>query len=62
MINGDSVNKLFTTNGEDVWRCISFCEHPTATMENLDTGQKIGGATHSLNLKNFQLLTINNPK
>lgn len=52
-MNKDDVGKLFTTDGEDAWRLITYCEHPTATMENLETKKRVSGAVGSLILEPF---------
>jgi len=57
-MNVDDVGKLFTRNGEDVWRMIYACGEPTATFENIVTGEKIGGAIGCPNLKDFKRLVI----
>jgi hypothetical protein len=55
-MNGDAVGKLFTTNGDDVWRCISYCEYPTIKFKNLETGELCGGAVGCLNVQDFRPL------
>lgn len=57
-MNGDDVGKLFTIDGSDAWRCISYCEYPTITFKNLETGQLQGGAIGCLNVRNFKPLTV----
>lgn len=52
-MNEEDVSKFFTTNGEDIWRLISYCREPTATMENIITKERIGGAVGCLNLEPF---------
>ncbi len=52
----DDVGKLFTITGEDVWRMIYACQDPTATLENIETKERISGAIGSLLLKDFKLL------
>ena len=54
----EDVGKLYTMNGEDVWRLISYCEHPTATLKNIETKERIGGAVGCLNLKPFKKLVM----
>lgn len=49
----DDVGCYYTTNGEDVWQLISYCREPTATMKNLRTEERVGGAVGCLNLKPF---------
>ncbi len=44
---------LYTTDGKDVWIVQSFCEHPTVTMQNLRSDERVGGAVGSRNLKDF---------
>lgn len=45
--------QLYTTNGKDVWVLESFCEHPTATLRNLNTDEKRGGAVGCMSLQDF---------
>lgn len=61
MIDNEAVGQLFTTNGKDAWRCITYCEYPTVTFENLETKEQRGGATHSLNVMVFKRLTMEEP-
>ena len=44
---------LFTTNGKDIWRVKYWCNEPTVTLKNLDTGEEIGGAVYSRNIQPF---------
>ena len=52
-MNNNDVSKYYTTNGKDIWQLIIYCEYPTATMKNLETGERVGGAVGCLNLKPF---------
>jgi len=52
-MNIKDVGKYYTTDGEDVWELTSYCKEPTATMENIKTGRRIGGAVGCLKLKPF---------
>jgi len=54
----DDVGRLFTRNGDDVWRMIYACQYPTATLVNLETGDKIGGAIGSPLLNEFKSLEV----
>lgn len=47
------VGKLFTRNGHDAWRCISYCEYPTVSFQNLETGEERGGAIGSPIVQEF---------
>lgn len=58
MINEKDVGSLFTTNGKDVWRCMSYCGEPTATFENIETKTKTGGSVRSLNVADFKRLKV----
>jgi hypothetical protein len=60
-INSDSVNKLFTTTGEDVWRCVSYAGEPTARFENVETKEQIGGTVSSRNVVQFKPLGVVKP-
>lgn len=55
-INEDSVGKLYTTNGSDAWRCVSYCSQPTATFLNLETGEQCGGGVYSPNVAQYKPL------
>ena len=52
----DTVGKYFTKDGTDIWRMIAYCEHPTATMENIETKERISEAVGSHVLEPFILL------
>lgn len=54
----DTVGSFFTTNGQDIWQHIFYCEHPTATLVNLQTQERRGGAVGSPILSEFKLLDI----
>lgn len=54
----EDVGKFYTTDGKDIWRLISYCEYPTATMENVETKERINGAVGCLNLKPFKRLVV----
>lgn len=54
----DKLGKLFTTNGKDVWRLVSYCEYPTTTFENIETKEKTGGAVGSPIVNQFKELEI----
>lgn len=56
MIDEKSVGELFTIDGKDVWRCVSYCALPSAEFVNLDTGEKMGGAAQSSHLEQFNKL------
>lgn len=49
----DDVGNYYTTDGEDVWQLIAYCVLPTATMENVRTKERKGGAVGCLNLQPF---------
>lgn len=55
-MNQDDVGMFFTTTGEDIWELIIYCEYPTATLRNLKTGERVGGAIGSPNLQPFRRL------
>mgnify|MGYP001611372240 FL=1 len=59
-MNEADVGTYWTSDGEDIWQMITFCEFPTATLINLKTGEKIGGAVGSPNLKPFIKLDPSN--
>ena len=52
-LSKDDVSSYYTTNGEDIWQLITYCEFPTATMLNIKTGERVGGAIGSPILKPF---------
>jgi len=43
----------FTTESGQIWVLESCCPLPTATLKNLETGERVGGAVSSLNLQPF---------
>ncbi len=51
-MNANDVGKYFTTNGDDIWMLITYCDHPTATMQNVRTGEQ-RDAVGCLNLQPF---------
>lgn len=53
-MNANSVGKLFTMNGDDLWRCVSYCGEPTIKFQNLETGELKGGAVGCLNFEKFK--------
>jgi hypothetical protein len=52
----NEVGNLFTTNGKDVWRLISYCEFPSVEFENLETKERTGGAVGSPHINGFKRL------
>ena len=52
-MDASDVSGFYTTDGCDVWRLISYCREPTATMENVETKDRVGGAVGCLNLQPF---------
>lgn len=56
MICEQNVGALFTTSGNDVWRLVGVCALPSATLLNLETGERRGGAIGSPLLGDFKLL------
>jgi len=58
MIDENKIGILFTTNGKDVWRLISYCEYPTATFENIETKEQTGGAVGNPIVNQFKELEI----
>lgn len=57
-MNSDDVGKLFTIDGEDVWRMIVYCGEPTARLKNLETEKVVGGAVGSPILQPFKRLIM----
>jgi len=60
-LDGIEPGDVFTTDGHDVWRVVSFCHHPTITLKNIETGKEIGGAVGCLNVRNFVKLVPAGP-
>jgi len=66
MVNETKLGKLFTVNGKDMWRMISytspiwsiFPSNPTATFENVETKEQTGGAVGSSIINQFKELEI----
>ncbi len=52
-IDENNIGEFYTTDKRDIWQLVSFCHHPTVTLENMETGEVIGGTIGSLNLKPF---------
>lgn len=52
-MNEKDIGQFYTTNGEDIWQLITFCDLPTATLENVRTGDRRGGAVGCRNLEPF---------
>lgn len=48
-LDENSVGKYFTKGDdtETVYRCISYCQEPTVTFENIETKHREGGAVSS---------------
>ena len=57
-MNMDDVGKFYTTDGTDVWKLAVYCDQPTATMLNVETGERRGGAVGCLNLQPFKKLVV----
>jgi len=61
-INNESVGRLFVpadwngVNRECVWQCVAFTDKPTATLENIVTGERRCGTVGSSLLKGFMEL------
>lgn len=50
------VGEYFYGPDGDIYQLVTYCEYPTATMKNVGTGAKIGGAVGSRNLEGFKRL------
>ena len=62
-INVDNVGRLFTIDGKDVWRLISYCEIPTLSFRNLETGEdKHFTIAQTDKLEEFKLLSVEGDK
>ena len=57
-MNEKDVGALYTTNGQDAWRRIIYAHAPTATMENVETKERVGGVVGSLILHDFKKLVV----
>ena len=57
-LNDETLNKIFTTDGRDAWRVVSFCKEPTAKIINLETKEERDGSIYSLNLGGFKEMAI----
>ncbi len=42
-IRGIPLDAFFLRNGE-IWKVSHMCERPTMTLENVKTGERVGGA------------------
>lgn len=56
-ISPNDVGELFTTNGRDVWRVVSYAAEPTAVLQNLETGENAQGVVCSPLMSDFVRLT-----
>ena len=52
-MNEKDLGKFYTTKGDDVWRLITYCSEPTATLENVETKERVGGVVGCRNLQPF---------
>lgn len=52
----ENVGHLFTRDGKDAWRLVSFCSDPTVSFENLETKERVGGSLFSQNARQFTRL------
>jgi len=56
-MNASDVGNHFVDENEEIWKMISFCEHPTATLEKVgDKSIHVGGAVGCLLLSKFKKL------
>lgn len=61
-ITEDHVGRIFTTNGNDVWRMTLYYERPMAHFENLETGEVVQGPIHSPLVQKFSELVVMSSK
>ena len=54
----EDVGTYWTTDKEDIWQMITYCEYPTATMLNIRIGERVGGAVGCPNLQPFKKLVV----
>ncbi len=52
----NKVGKLFTKDGKDVWRLISFCDQPSLQFENVETKRRECGVVGSPLVEQFHEL------
>lgn len=55
-LDGIEPSDLFTQDDGSVWRVVSFCERPTITLRNLETGETVSGAVGCRLLEPFRWL------
>lgn len=56
-LKNDKPGDLFISETGILNKLSSFCAEPTATMEDVLTGGKVGGSIHSPNLKGFKRIS-----
>jgi hypothetical protein len=52
-VKNEDVGRYYRDARGDLWRLITYCEHPTATMKRVGTGEQCGGAVGSPILAEF---------
>jgi predicted RNA-binding Zn-ribbon protein involved in translation (DUF1610 family) len=55
-MNKNQVGKFFKDSHGEVYRMVSYCEHPTASFENVRTQHPLDGAVGSLNLRDLEYI------
>lgn len=52
-MNKESLGKRYK-RGNDVYECIAYTDNPTVTMENIETGERIGVVIDSMVADEFE--------
>ena len=52
-LNGMEPGDLFTTDGHNVWKVVSYSELPTITLLNMETGEQTRGGVGCRLLADF---------
>lgn len=51
--SADDIGHYFIDTQGDVWKCISYCDHPTVGLKRVRDGLQSGGAVGSPNIREF---------
>ena len=51
----DTVTEVFVSASGDIYRHISYCQHPTVCIENVMTGERQTHVVDCLNIKGMKL-------
>jgi hypothetical protein len=61
IINKDFVGGMVIDKNNTVYKCISYCDQPTITLEDLVTGKQVTHVVDCLNIQELELNRIDRP-